>query len=103
MSDSDSDVPLGQRASQTAKPGGGAEPASPDEALAAPKPADESDSDDEPIGAKFAAKVAPGAATTGMTLCVAKHNLPPPPLPRQTECNHTNLLPALYAASFSVP
>ena len=79
MSDSDSDTPLGQRATQTPKPGGGAEPAKPVEATAAPKPADESDSDDEPIGAKFAAKLAPGAGHRPIFATP-----PPPPVPPLT-------------------
>ena len=60
-SDSDSDVPLGQRASQAPKRDSAAGPAKPSENAAASTPAGDEGSDDEPIGAKFAATVlAPG-------------------------------------------
>ncbi len=62
-SDDDSDVPLGQRASQAQAPkaDGATGPAKPSEPAAAAAPAADEGSDDEPIGAKFAATVlAPG-------------------------------------------
>ena len=74
-SDSDSDVPLGQRASQAPKANGAADSAKPPETAAAAAPADDEGSDDEPIGAKFAATVlAPGVREQ----TVSQFNTPPP-------------------------
>ena len=78
-SDSESDVPLGQRASQAQavpKPDSAADAAKPPETTAASAPADDEGSDDEPIGAKFAAtKLAPG-----MRDQIWSHAPAPPPL-----------------------
>ena len=65
-SDSDSDIPLGQRATQSQKPTQDREPEplKPPANDTASTPADEGSSDDEAIGEKFAAtKIAHGALT----------------------------------------